>query len=216
LRGAGALEGGRQPQPAGRQNCRNHHFSARGLAAPGRNNALGPAGWPPLLEKCRDRAHTVLPDLGAELAGILQQIIAEWPHNLPSGHIHADLFPDNVFFLDGKISGLIDFYFAATDFYAFDVAICLNAWCFERDFSFNVTKSQALLRGYTVHRELTTPERAALPILAQGAAMRFLLTRLYDWLQPANGALVTPKDPLDYYRRLRFHRAATSEAAYGL
>jgi homoserine kinase type II len=146
------------------------------------------------------------------LAGIL----AAWPEFLPSGHIHADLFPDNVFFLEGHVSGLIDFYFAATDYYAYDVAICLNAWCFERDFSFNVTKSQALLRGYRRHRELDAPERAAMPVLAQGAAMRFLLTRLYDWLNTPAGALVTRKDPLDYLRRLRFHQAASSEAAYGL
>jgi homoserine kinase type II len=191
------------------------HVAGAGFA-PTRRNALGPQGWPPLLEKCLDQADTVLPGLGAELSLGLQQILAAWPNGLPAGHIHADLFPDNVFFLDGKISGLIDFYFAATDFYAYDVAICLNAWCFERDFSFNVTKSRAMLRGYAAHRALTGAERAALPILAQGSAMRFLLTRLYDWLHAAEGALVTPKDPLDYYRRLRFHRDVTSEAAYGL
>jgi homoserine kinase type II len=191
------------------------HVAGAGFA-PTRKNALGPQGWPPLLEKCLGRADTVLAGLGAELSVALRHILAEWPNDLPAGHIHADLFPDNVFFLDGKISGLIDFYFAATDFYAYDVAICLNAWCFERDFSFNVTKSRALLRGYAAHRALTAAERSALPILAQGSAMRFLLTRLYDWLHAAEGALVTPKDPLDYYRRLRFHRDVTSEAAYGL
>jgi homoserine kinase type II len=191
------------------------HVAGAGFA-PTRKNALGPEGWPPLLEKSLDRADTVLPGLGAELSVALGHILAEWPNDLPSGHIHADLFPDNVFFLDGKISGLIDFYFAATDFYAYDVAICLNAWCFERDFSFNVTKSRAMLRGYAAHRALTAAERSALPILAQGSALRFLLTRLYDWLHAAEGALVTPKDPLDYYRRLRFHRDVTSEAAYGL
>jgi homoserine kinase type II len=191
------------------------HIAGQGFS-PTRANALGPAGWQPLLQKSLDRADTVLPNLGAELTTALSHILAAWPKTLPAGHIHADLFPDNVFFLNGKISGLIDFYFAATDLYAYDVAICLNAWCFERDFSFNVTKSQALLRGYTAHRQLNPAERAALPILAQGAAIRFLLTRLYDWLNTPPGAFVTPKDPLDYYRRLRFHRAATSEAAYGL
>jgi homoserine kinase type II len=191
------------------------HLAGTGFA-PVRANALGPGGWTPLLEKCLDRADTVMAGLGAELSVALQEILREWPKDLPSGHIHADLFPDNVFFLDGDISGLIDFYFAATDFYAYDVAVCLNAWCFERDFSFNVTKSRALLRGYTAHRALSAPERAALPVLAQGSAMRFLLTRLYDWLHAAQGAMVTPKDPLDYYRRLRFHRAAISEAAYGI
>jgi homoserine kinase type II len=191
------------------------HLAGAGFA-PTRANALGPAGWQPLLRKSMPRADTVLPGLGAELALSLDAILAAWPAGLPAGHIHADLFPDNVFFLDGKVSGLIDFYFAATDLYAYDVAVCLNAWCFERDFSFNVTKSQALLRGYQAHRPLGAEERAALPVLAQGAAIRFLLTRLYDWLHAREGALVTPKDPLDYVRRLRFHRAASSEAAYGI
>jgi homoserine kinase type II len=184
--------------------------------APSRENALGPAGWRPLLEKSLPRADEILPGLGAELTFSLEAILAAWPQDLPRGHIHADLFPDNVFFLDGKISGLIDFYFAATDIYAYDIAICLNAWCFERDFSFNVTKSQALLRGYEAHRTLSSAERAALPVLAQGAALRFLLTRLYDWLNTPAGALVTRKDPMDYIRRLRFHFSAESEAAYGL
>jgi len=184
--------------------------------SPTRENALGPSGWRPLLEKSLPRANEILPGLGAELAAAMENILAAWPQDLPRGHIHADLFPDNVFFLDGKISGLIDFYFAATDIYAYDIAICLNAWCFERDFSFNVTKSQALLRGYQAHRALSSAERAALPVLARGAALRFLLTRLYDWLNTPAGALVTPKDPMDYLRRLRFHLSAESEAAYGL
>ena len=184
--------------------------------APRRANALGPEAWQPLLEKSLAHADDVQAGLGAELAATLARITAAWPRDLPVGHIHADLFPDNVFFLDGKISGLIDFYFAATDLYAYDIAICLNAWCFERDFSFNITKSRALLRGYFAHRPLSMPERAALPVLAQGAAMRFLLTRLYDWLHTPPGALVTPKDPLDYYRRLRFHNTARDASAYGL
>jgi homoserine kinase type II len=191
------------------------HLAGAGFA-PVRVNALGPAGWPPLLAKSLARSDEVQAGLGAELSAALDAILAAWPRNLPVGHIHADLFPDNVFFLDGKISGLIDFYFAATDLLAYDVAVCLNAWCFERDFSFNVTKSQALLRGYEAHRPLTPAERAALPVLCQGAAIRFLLTRLYDWLNARAGALVTPKDPLDYVRRLRFHQAAASEAAYGI
>ncbi len=128
-----------------------------------------------------------------------------WPSGLPRGHIHADLFPDNVFFLDGAISGLIDFYFAATDLLAYDVAVCLNAWCFEPDFQFNVTKARALLRGYTRVRPLEAAERASLPVLCQGAALRFLLTRLFDWVNTPAGAMVTRKDPLEYARRLRFH-----------
>jgi homoserine kinase type II len=169
-----------------------------------------------LLQKCLGDADKVQPGLGPELAAVLEGIVGNWPQELPQGHIHADAFPDNVFFLDGKISGLIDFYFACTDIYAYDIAICLNAWCFERDFSFNITKSQALLRGYMAHRPLAAGEIAALPILAQGAAMRFLLTRLHDWLNTPPGALVTPKDPMDYYRRLRFHISSPDASAYGL
>ncbi|MGO9817160.1 MAG: homoserine kinase [Acidocella sp.] len=190
------------------------HLAGQGFA-PTRQNGLGPDSWGPLLAKC-EGADSVQPGLAAELAGWLERIVSAWPQDLPVGHIHADLFPDNVFFLNGGISGLIDFYFACTDIYAYDVAICLNAWCFERDFSFNITKSRALLRGYMAHRGLSAAEQAALPVLAQGAAMRFLLTRLYDWLNTPEGALVTPKDPMDYYRRLRFHLAARDASAYGL
>jgi homoserine kinase type II len=183
--------------------------------APRRENALGPEAWPVLLAACRDRADEVRQGLTAELDTALGQITAAWPCGLPSGHIHADLFPDNVFFLEGRISGLIDFYFAATDVLAYDIAVCLNAWCFEPDHSFNVTKARALLGGYTRVRPLTEPERAALPVLCQGAAMRFLLTRLFDRLHAPAAAFVTPKDPLEYLRRLRFHLAASSERAYG-
>lgn len=184
--------------------------------APTRRNALGPHGWQPLLDRARDRADEVQPGLAAALDAALAQILAAWPATLPVGHIHADLFPDNVFFLDGRVSGLIDFYFAATDLLAYDVAICLNAWCFEPDFAFNVTKARALLSAYQRVRPLSGAERAALPVLCQGAAIRFLLTRLYDWLNTPPGALVTRKDPLEYLRRLRFHLAARDEHAYGL
>jgi homoserine kinase type II len=182
--------------------------------APRRPNALGPAGWRPLLERSRDRADTVAPDLGAELSAVLDRVLANWPRDLPEGQIHADLFPDNVFFLDNRISGLIDFYFAATDLLAYDLAICLNAWCFEQDGAFNVTRGRALISGYQSVRRLTEAEAAAMPTLAQGAALRFLLTRLYDWLYTPPGALVTPKDPLEYLRKLRFHGFATGIAAY--
>lgn len=184
--------------------------------APSRANALGAAGWRPLLERSRARAGEVRTGLMAELDADLTGILADWPADLAQGHIHADLFPDNVFFLDDRLSGLIDFYFAATDALAYDVAVCLNAWCFEPDFSFNVTKGRALLRGYESVRPLAAKEKAALPVLCRGAAMRFLLTRLYDWLNTPDGALVTRKDPMEYVRRLRFHRAAKDEHAYGL
>jgi homoserine kinase type II len=184
--------------------------------APTRRNALGPDGWRPLLDRARDRADEVARGLAAELDAALAAILAAWPSGLPVGHIHADLFPDNVFFLDGRLSGLIDFYFAATDLLAYDVAICLNAWCFEPDFSLNVTKARAMLAAYEARRPLSEAERAALPVLCQGAAIRFLLTRLYDWVNTPPGALVTRKDPIEYLRRLRFHMAAHDEHAYGI
>ncbi len=185
--------------------------------APCRRNALGPHGWGPLLERTRGRADEVRAGLACDLDRALGGIVAAWPcDQVPVGHIHADLFPDNVFFLDGRVSGLIDFYFAATDILAYDIAVCLNAWCFEADFAFNVTKARSMLRAYAAVRPLSAAERAALPVLCQGAALRFLLTRLFDWLNTPPGALVTRKDPLEYWRRLRFHLAAPDEHAYGL
>jgi homoserine kinase type II len=169
-----------------------------------------------LLDRCRTRADEVQAGLARELDQALDSILAGWPSSLPDGHIHADMFPDNVFFLDDKLSGVIDFYFAATDVLAYDLAVCLNAWCFEPDFSFNVTKGKALLAAYQSVRTLSAQEQAALPVLCQGAAIRFLLTRLYDWLNTPPGALVTRKDPLEFLRRLRFHMSATDGRAYGL
>ncbi|MDE1906911.1 MAG: homoserine kinase [Rhodospirillales bacterium] len=191
------------------------HLAGEGFGM-ARHNGLGPDAWGPLLAKSMPQADSVQRGLGAELQAWLGQIEAEWPSSLPKGQIHADLFPDNVFFLDGGISGLIDFYFACTDILAYDIAVCLNAWCFESHAELNVTRSRALLRGYQSVRALSQAEIDALPILARGAAMRFLLTRLYDWLNTQAGALVTPKDPLDYYRRLRFHFAVSGAGAYGL
>ena len=191
------------------------HVAGAGYA-PQRPNALGPAGWPPLLERCLPRADCVQQGLAGELEAALGGILARWPTCLPRGHIHADLFPDNVFFLDGRISGLIDFYFAASDLLAYDVAVCLNAWCFEPDYQFNVTKARTMLRAYSKTRPLSPAELAALPVLCQGAAIRFLLTRLYDWVNTPEGAMVTRKDPLEYLRRLRFHLQAADEHAYGL
>jgi homoserine kinase type II len=184
--------------------------------APRRANALGPAGWRPLLARCTAPDDEGATDVMRELQDAADAVLAAWPTGLPEGHIHADLFPDNVFFLNGEVSGLIDFYFAATDILAYDVAICLNAWCFEPDFSFNVTRARALLTAYGAARPLADAERAALPVLCQGAALRFALTRLYDWINTPPGALVVRKDPMEYVRRLRFHREAKDEHAYGL
>jgi homoserine kinase type II len=180
-----------------------------------RANNLSVAGWRRLYEACRSRAAEVQPKLAGELEAELAVVEAEWPHDLPAGVIHADLFPDNVFFLGDNLSGLIDFYFACTDMLAYDVAICLNAWCFEPDHSYNVTKGRALLKAYAGVRALSAAEREALPVLARGAAMRFLLTRLVDWLAVPDGALVKPKDPLEYFRTLRFHQSVKSVSDYG-
>jgi homoserine kinase type II len=201
-------------QPLGEAMARMHLAGAD--FAPSRPNALGPAAWPALLDRCRDGADSVQPGLADELDEAALCVLHAWPAGLPRGHIHADLFPDNVFFLDGRLSGLIDFYFACTDAYGYDIAVCLNAWCFEPDFAFNVTRARALLRGYDSVRRLTAAEREALPVLAQGAALRFLLTRLYDWLNTPPGALVTRKNPLDYLRRLRFHLEVKDFRDYGI
>ena len=160
-----------------------------------RKNALSVPGWRPLLDSCRADGDAVAPGLIGVLDAELDLMEGSWPCDLPAGVIHADLFPDNVFFLGDGLSGVIDFYFACTDFLAYDVAICLNAWCFENDNSFNVTKARRLLKAYVDHRPLSTAEFNALPLLARGAALRFLLTRLYDWLNTPAGALVKPKDP---------------------
>jgi homoserine kinase type II len=181
-----------------------------------RANDLAIAGWRRLFEACRTRAAEAQPGLAEELAAELVLLETVWPRDLPMGIIHADLFPDNVFFRDHELSGLIDFYFACTDFLAYDLAICLNAWCFEADGSFNVTKARLLLDGYRRERPLAPPELAALPVLARGGALRFLLTRLFDWLNPPAGALVRPKDPIEYLRKLRFHRAIIDPGGYGL
>lgn len=200
--------------PVGTELARLHLAGAD--YAPRRRNALGPHSWERLLERSRQRGNEVQGGLIEELDHTLRNVLSAWPADLPEGHIHADLFPDNVFFLDNRLSGLIDFYFAASDLLAYDIAVCLNAWCFESDFSFNVTKGRALLAGYQAVRPLSHAEKDSLPILCRGAAIRFLLTRLYDWLNTPAGALVTRKDPLEYLRRLRFHLSAKDGEAYGL
>jgi homoserine kinase type II len=181
-----------------------------------RVNALSVAGWRLLYESCRARADEVRAGLEAELGQEVEALANAWPTQLPQGVIHADLFPDNVFFRADTLTGLIDFYFACNDFLAYDIAICLNAWCFEEDGSFNVTKARALIAGYRAVRPLDEAELAALPLLARGAALRFLLTRLYDLLNHPEGALVRPKDPLEYLAKLRFHRGIARATAYGI
>ena len=192
-------------------------FHLAGLDFPmHRGNDLSLPGWGALFEDVRGTADTVIPGLHDEIAGELDFLGAHWATDLPASVIHADLFPDNVFFLGDKLSGLIDFYFACNDMLAYDVAICLNAWCFEIDHSFNVTKARAFLNAYTRERKLSAAEQDALPLLARGAAMRFLLTRLVDWLNVPPGAMVKPKDPLEYVRKLRFHQGVKSMSDYGV
>ncbi|MCQ8780734.1 homoserine kinase [Mangrovibrevibacter kandeliae] len=181
-----------------------------------RPNALSVDAWRPLFEGSRPKADTVEAGLVAEIDAELAILEAGWPTELPTGVIHADLFPDNVFFLSGDLSGLIDFYFACNDILAYDLAIALCAWCFEPDGAYNLTKGRALIEGYRAVRPLSASEIAALPMLARGASMRFLLTRLYDWLHVPDGTFVTKKDPREYLRKLRFHRAIISPAEYGI
>ena len=184
--------------------------------AQSRRNDLSVAGWRPLFDLEKHRADEVKPGLAAFIAAELDALEQNWPTTLPAGLIHADLFPDNVFFHGDKVSGIIDFYFACTDALAYDIAICLNAWCFEPDGSFNATKARLMLNGYRKVRPLSAEELQALPLLARGAAMRFLLTRLYDWVNTPAGALVKRKDPLEYYRKLRFHQGISGPGAYGI
>ena len=181
-----------------------------------RDNALAIDGWRKLWNAVARPRRRGRAGLAAEVDADFADLERHWPQGLPAGIIHADLFPDNVFFLGEKLSGLIDFYFACNDLYAYDVATCLNAWCFEKDFSFNLTKGTALLAGYQSVRPLSDAEKAALPMLARGSALRFMLTRLYDWLTVADGGLVMKRDPTEYIRRMRFHRAIRSPSEYGL
>jgi len=181
-----------------------------------RPNALSIEGWRPLFEAARARADEVAAGLAAETEDELEALQKIWPSGLPGGVIHADLFPDNVLFLGDELSGLIDFYFACNDAFAYDLSIGLNAWCFEPDGSFNITKGMALVNGYERVRRLTEGEVEALPVLARGSALRFMLTRLVDWLNVPPDAKVVPHDPLEYLRKVRFHRKVASARDYGL
>lgn len=190
------------------------HLAGEGFALR-RANALGLSDWRPLFARFSRDADNILPGLTTLISKELDHLETHWPRDLPTGVIHADLFPDNVFFLGSRLSGLIDFYFACNDALTYDLTVCLNSWCFEPDYAFNATKGRALLNSYQEVRPLTPPEKIALPLLARGSAMRFLLTRSYDWLNTPKDALVARKDPFDYVRRLRFHQSVKSIADYG-
>jgi len=182
------------------------HLAGAGFAGR-RDNDLGQGAWAGLFAGLRDAADALKPGLAAVIDGDLARVAADWPASLPEGLVHADYFPDNVFFHHGDFAAAIDFYFAAWDCFAYDIAIALNAWCFEPDGSFNVTAARAFVAGYERRRPLSAEEKAALPVLAHGAALRFFLTRLADWGATPAGALVRPKDPLEYERKLAVHRA---------
>lgn len=190
------------------------HLAAEGFGLR-RENDLGQAAWAPMFEGLRAAAEDLKPGLAATVAGDLERLAKDWPRNLPQGIVHADYFPDNVFFQAGKFAAAFDFYFACNDALAYDIAVALNAWCFEPDGSFNITSARALVKGYETHRPLSAAERAALPVLAHGAAMRFFLTRLADWGATPAGALVRPHDPLEYERKLAVHRATPDLVLFG-
>ena len=208
----------RRPAP---QHCRAVGAALAGMHGKAadfplhRRNGLAVADWRPLFESCGDRVDGIEAGLAAEIGAELDFVEANWPADLPKGVIHADLFPDNVFFLSGELSGLIDFYFACNDLLAYDLAIAVCAWCFEQDGSFNITKGRALIGGYASVRPLSAAELEALPVLCRGAALRFLLTRLYDWLTVPDDSFVTKKDPMEYLGKLRFHRSVKSVSDYG-
>ncbi len=181
-----------------------------------RENIMGQPHWQPLYDSMAQKQNPQLDSIREEVEQTLLRIAQHWPDDLPSGIIHADLFQDNALFQGETLTGLIDFYFACHDYFAYDLAICLNAWCFEEHNEMNITKAGALLKSYQDVRPLSQAELDALPILAQGAAMRFLLSRLYDYLHQVEGAVVTVKDPQEYLQKIRFHSHVDSLAEYGL
>ena len=174
-----------------------------------RKNSLSIDGWKELAHKCSNSIpESLLTDLGSNLIEDIKKTVyfceKNWPSHLPKGFIHADMFPDNVFFQNKKVSGIIDFYFSCTDILAYDLAIAINAWCFNKNYVFNSQKYDALLKGYNSQRKLNKDEIFFLPLLSQAASMRFLLTRLYDWVNTPEKADVIPKDPKEYIRKMKY------------
>ena len=185
----------------------NFHTINRNFKRKIKNN-FGHYSWNNIFNKCKKKINKVIPDSYELIKKEIDFVISNWPKDLPKGIIHADLFPDNIFFKNNKLSGIIDYYFSCNDFYAFEIAICLNALCFEgknENLSFNVTKAKKFVDGYSSLRKLTEKEKKSLKILCQGAAIRFLLTRVFDYLNLTEGAIVKIKDPVEYLKRLEFH-----------
>lgn len=191
-------------------------FHKSGLEFKGtRENSFSVEGMQKFYTAIEGDINSIAPNLVTLIETELEFLKNKWPSNLPEGIIHADLFPDNVFFLNEEVSGLIDFYFACTDYLILDIAITLNAWCFEKDVSYNVTKASRLLSAYSKVRPITDEELEVLPIIARAAALRFLLTRTNDWLVINEGALVAKKDPMEYVRKLKFHQSIINPGSYG-
>jgi homoserine kinase type II len=182
-------------------------------------NQLSVSGWRCTFESVKDQIDGKFgKGVSAEINDALVYVEQNWPTEgeLPYGVIHGDLFPDNVFFEGEKLSALIDFYLSCNDFFAYDIAITLNAWCFEHGTEFNITKAKQLLKGYNAEKPLTEGELNALPLLCVGASLRFLISRLSDYFNQVEGAIVTVKDPSEYLKILRFHLQVKSSREYGL
>jgi homoserine kinase type II len=197
------------------ENCKSigvevakmHHINKNfGLK---RQNDLSVKSWRGLFNSIKDKSSNIHKDLPKLIEENLSDVEKNWPKNLPKGIIHADLFHDNIFFIEDKFSGIIDFYFSCEDFFAFEIAICFNALCFDglkSNLSFNVTKAKNFIDGYSSIRKLTDQEKNSIKVLSQGAALRFLLTRVFDALNKVEGAFVKVKDPMEYLERLEFHK----------
>jgi homoserine kinase type II len=180
-----------------------------------RANNLGQPHWSAMVARCGGRIGEIDPALPAMIAAALAAT-SDWPRDLARATVHTDLFPDNVLMLDGKVTGLIDFYFACTDIRAFDYATTHAAWCFSGDgATYHADRAAALAAGYGESHGLTAAETAALPRLGQGAGLRFTLTRAYDWLNTPPDALVTRKDPMAFARRMAWYGAATPQMVLG-
>ena len=182
-----------------------------------RENKLSINSWRKIYNNIQNDCSKVHQNLPKIIEKNLDEIEKNWPKNIPVGIIHADLFPDNIFFKNNKLVGFIDFYFSCYDFYAFEIAVCLNAFCFEEkneNLSFNITKAKKFIDGYSSVRKLIEEEKKSLKTLCQGAAIRFLLTRVFDYLNSTKGALVKIKDPIEYLKRLEFHNSVKDYKDY--
>ena len=182
-----------------------------------RTNDLSVNSWRKMFDQVRDKCVQIHKDLPKLIEDNLNDVEKNWPKDLPKGIIHADLFYDNIFFDKNNFSGIIDFYFSCNDFYAFEIAICFNALCFDgpkNNLSFNVTKAKSFIEGYNQIRAMSDPEKESIKVLSQGAALRFLLTRVFDALNTVEGAIVKVKDPMEYLKRLEFHKNAKTHEDY--